>query len=170
MGSNLRNTDLLLHFPRLWHLSPWHFLLVTVGMLQKSAGDIPSHTWFLCFVWFIFVTFNVFIKSILYEQNLTIKVERRLIWLMWLAYSPIVKTSFPELAVSFHDFSPWISLGIFSMLHVTESVWVVLSRAWFLYFVWHLVPSHLGHARSTCWDNYFSQVCRNFPDFAPWTS
>ena len=33
-----------------------------------------------------------------------------------LAYVPIVETSFPELAMSFLDFSPWISLGTLSTL------------------------------------------------------
>ena len=36
---------------------------------------------------------------------------------LWeIAYSPIVETSFTELAVSFLDFSPWIPLGTFSIL------------------------------------------------------
>ena len=33
-----------------------------------------------------------------------------------LAYAPIVETSFPEVAVSFLDFSPWIPLDTFSIL------------------------------------------------------
>ena len=33
-----------------------------------------------------------------------------------IAYAPIVETSFPAFAVSFLDFSPWISLGTFSSL------------------------------------------------------
>ena len=32
------------------------------------------------------------------------------------AFAPVLETSFPELAVSFLDFSPWIPLGIFSIL------------------------------------------------------
>ena len=36
--------------------------------------------------------------------------------LLELAYAPIVETSFLEFAVSFLDFSPWISLGTFSIL------------------------------------------------------
>ena len=33
-----------------------------------------------------------------------------------IAYARIVETSFPELAVSVLDFSPWIPLGTFSIL------------------------------------------------------
>ena len=36
--------------------------------------------------------------------------------LLGTAYAPIVETSFLELAVSFLEFSPWIFLGIFSIL------------------------------------------------------
>ena len=39
-----------------------------------------------------------------------------------LAYGPIVKTSFPELAVSFLDLSPWILLGTFSISLLKDDV------------------------------------------------
>ena len=37
-----------------------------------------------------------------------------------LAYAPIFKTSFPELAFSFLEFSPWIPLGTFSILLLSD--------------------------------------------------
>ena len=63
-----------------------------------------------------------------------------------LAYAPIVETSFPELVVSFLDFSPWIPLGTFSIfplqsvLHFSASLrfWIsLLCRTQYL-LSWHL--------------------------------
>ena len=36
--------------------------------------------------------------------------------ILGLAYDPVVERNFPELAVSLLDFSPWISIGTFSIL------------------------------------------------------
>ena len=51
--------------------------------------------------------------------------------LFGLAWAPIIETRFLELAISLLDFSPWIPLGTFSILHLTTNQYLLQIR-WFL--------------------------------------
>ena len=42
-----------------------------------------------------------------------------------LAYAPIVETDFPDLALSFLDFSPWTPLSTFSIFAFEKSFWIL---------------------------------------------
>ena len=103
-GENVKQMQNL----RLWKVHSWTFICATGSIKRKSiVGTLHSlnyytlpglQMWRASHSFFILSTFR------------------------GLAYSPIVETSFPELVVSFLDFSPWISLGTFLILLIDISL------------------------------------------------
>ena len=74
----------------------------------------------------------------------------------WLAYDPIVMTRFPEIAVSFLDFSPWISLSILlvTTLHAAAGISVDIKRnkeeIWLSPMTKVLIPTEMSNGSGIC--------------------
>ena len=114
-----------------WHSDPWPGT-VTSQMIKLSSNSMtlrPSLTFI-----------ELWVVSMEHLQRVWHASRTRLhfrtpgsVPFIWLAYTPIVKTSFTDLAVSILDFSPWISLGTFSILLQARVIFAVISTFFFCF-------------------------------------